>query len=366
MKDHFTLHIRGVGHWTNKLNQLFEDEYKKQTEQTSHDSVRGGASALKQRLNGLKATMKRSFNSWNETRREKRERNESGLGEFAEYMKEHEAEALKKRREERMKKRETKLNQIKLELEDHKGETKSFRKHLNMRNAKSVRYKPVENEPAQSGSNPRKLVLPEPLEIFVDGPFGSPSSNIYRAEHAVLIGTGIGKFHILVTINFTVSFCEGITPFASILQSIMHRYWSSKTVCPQCSYSWTSENITNMFNLRKVDFFWINRDHTSFEWFVNLLSQLEIEQQEQGGHMKRFLDMHMYVTSALQRNDMKAVALQMALDILHKKEERDLITGKYFLSQSSILTSDPQYYTSLRLFYHNDRLNHKSNLNIQS
>ena len=35
----------------------------------------------------------------------------------------------------------------------------------------------------------------------------------------------------------------------------------------------------------------------------------------------------MYVTSALQKTDMKAVALQMALDILHKKEERDLITG---------------------------------------
>ena len=51
------------------------------------------------------------------------------------------------------------------------------------------------------------MTLLEPLEIFVDGPFGSPSSNIYRAEHAVLIGTGIG-----------------ITPFASILQSIMHRY----------------------------------------------------------------------------------------------------------------------------------------------
>ena len=51
------------------------------------------------------------------------------------------------------------------------------------------------------------MTLLEPLEIFVDGPFGSPSSNIYRAEHAVLIGTGIG-----------------VTPFASILQSIMHRH----------------------------------------------------------------------------------------------------------------------------------------------
>jgi len=43
--------------------------------------------------------------------------------------------------------------------------------------------------------------------------------------------------------------------------------------------------------------------------------------------MSRFLDMHMYVTSALQRTDMKAVALQLALDILHEKEDRDLITG---------------------------------------
>lgn len=97
-------------------------------------------------------------------------------------------------------------------------------------------------------------------------------------------------------------------------------------------------------NLRKVDFFWINRDQRSFEWFINLLSQLEIEQAELGGAMERFLDMvkvlnfeisimtikslqHMYITSALQRTDMKAVSLQLALDLLHEKEKRDLITG---------------------------------------
>ena len=82
-----------------------------------------------------------------------------------------------------------------------------------------------------------------------------------------------------------------------------------------------------MFNLRKVDFIWINREHKSFEWFVSLLSQLEAEQREQGGEMSDFLEMHMYVTSALQRTDMKAVALQMALDILHQKEDKDLLTG---------------------------------------
>lgn len=51
----------------------------------------------------------------------------------------------------------------------------------------------------------------KPLEIFIEGPYGAPSSHIFGAQHAILIGTGIG-----------------VTPFASILQSIMHRYWKGK------------------------------------------------------------------------------------------------------------------------------------------
>ncbi|ODM93630.1 NADPH oxidase 5 [Orchesella cincta] len=153
------------------------------------------------------------------------------------------------------------------------------------------------------------LAVGRPLEIYLDGPYGAPSSHIFRAEHAVLIATGIG-----------------VTPFASILQSIMHRYWASRICCPNCSFAWCGELPQSVLNLKKVDFFWINRDQRSFEWFVHLLSQLEIEQAESGA-MERFLDMHMYITSALQRTDMKAVGLQLALDLLHEKEKRDLITG---------------------------------------
>ena len=100
------------------------------------------------------------------------------------------------------------------------------------------------------------------MEILIDGPFGSPSSDIYRAEHAVLVATGIG-----------------VTPYASILQSVMFRHRN------KLRPSWASP----IFNLRKVDFFWINRDQACFEWFVNLLSQLEIEQAEEGGTMDRCL-----------------------------------------------------------------------------
>ena len=150
----------------------------------------------------------------------------------------------------------------------------------------------------------------KPLEIFLDGPYGAPSSHIFQAQHAVLIATGIG-----------------VTPFASILQSIMHRYWKARHSCPKCKFSWASEIPPTVMHLRKVDFFWINRDQRSFEWFVNLLSQLEMEQAELGDTMERFLEMHMYITSALQKHDMKAVSLQLAMDLVHQMEKRDLITG---------------------------------------
>uniref|UniRef100_A0A4W3IC88 NADPH oxidase 5 n=1 Tax=Callorhinchus milii TaxID=7868 RepID=A0A4W3IC88_CALMI len=144
-----------------------------------------------------------------------------------------------------------------------------------------------------------------PLPCYLDGPYGTPTRTIFASEHAVLIGAGIG-----------------ITPFASILQSIMYRM--RKQNCPNCNYSWC---LTVRVSLcLQVDFIWINRDQKSFEWFVSLLTKLEMDQadQEPDG---RFLEMHMYMTSALSKNDMKALGLQMALDLLAKKEKRDSITG---------------------------------------
>ncbi|MEQ2192913.1 hypothetical protein XENOCAPTIV_019648, partial [Xenoophorus captivus] len=77
---------------------------------------------------------------------------------------------------------------------------------------------------------------------------------------------------------------------------------------------------------KQVDFIWINRDQKSFEWFVSLLTKLEMDQAD-GEPEGQFLEMHMYMTSALSKNDMKAIGLQMALDLLAKKEEKDSITG---------------------------------------
>ncbi|XP_028307631.1 NADPH oxidase 5 [Gouania willdenowi] len=164
---------------------------------------------------------------------------------------------------------------------------------------------PFKEVPNKFGENHRFCHI----RCYVDGPYGTPTRQIFASEHAVLIGAGIG-----------------ITPFASILQSIMYRYRRRKQNCPNCSYSWCENIKDSDMKLRKVDFIWINRDQKSFEWFVSLLTKLEMDQADEEPE-GRFLEMHMYMTSALSKNDMKAIGLQMALDLLAKKENRDSITG---------------------------------------
>uniref|UniRef100_A0A8C5YYT3 NADPH oxidase 5 n=1 Tax=Marmota marmota marmota TaxID=9994 RepID=A0A8C5YYT3_MARMA len=152
------------------------------------------------------------------------------------------------------------------------------------------------------------------IKCYIDGPYGTSTRRIFASEHAVLIGAGIG-----------------ITPFASILQSIMHRHQKRKHVCPSCQHSWMEGLQDHDMKLHKVDFIWINRDQRSFEWFVSLLTKLEMDQAQEAQDGRRgtdhFLELHMYMTSALGKNDMKAIGLQMALDLLAKKEKKDSITG---------------------------------------
>ncbi|CAN8027832.1 unnamed protein product, partial [Ixodes persulcatus] len=147
-------------------------------------------------------------------------------------------------------------------------------------------------------------------QVRIDGPYGSSSRHIFRAQHAVLIAAGIG-----------------VTPFASILQSIMYRYYQARSTCPRCHHCWVEKLPHSIMKLRKVDFIWINRTQQSLEWFVRMLSDLEMEQAMFGDVLERFLDIHIYITSALDRTDMKAVGLHMALDLLHQKDKRCLITG---------------------------------------
>ncbi|KAJ4987341.1 ferric reductase like transmembrane component [Stagonosporopsis vannaccii] len=124
-----------------------------------------------------------------------------------------------------------------------------------------------------------RQILPR---VYIDGPFGSASEDVFKFEVAVLVGAGIG-----------------VTPFASILKSIWYRmnYPQSRT------------------RLRKVYFFWICRDFGSFEWFRSLL--LAIEAQDLDDH----IEIHTYLTAKIKADDATNIMINDA------NAEQDAITG---------------------------------------
>ncbi|KAL4216474.1 NADPH oxidase 5 [Mactra antiquata] len=147
-------------------------------------------------------------------------------------------------------------------------------------------------------------------QCYVDGPYGTCMREIFNTEHAVLIGSGIG-----------------VTPMASILQSVWYRLSATKQCCLKFEHVWYPKDDSGIMKLQKLDFIWINRDQKSFEWFLTLLNQIEFEQSRHRGVLENCIQMHMYMTAAQKKTDMKGMILQVALDLMYEKCHRDLITG---------------------------------------
>ncbi len=85
----------------------------------------------------------------------------------------------------------------------------------------------------------------------------------------------------------------------------------------------------NKLNLKKIDFIWITREQRSLEWFISMLSQMEIQQRKysenDGSNM--FMESHLYVTSAKKQSDLKALSLQYTLDAIYSQEDNRFIDG---------------------------------------
>lgn len=157
-------------------------------------------------------------------------------------------------------------------------------------------------QPAAPQAHLTASVLPQ---VMVDGPFGSASEDVFNHEVAMLFCAGIG-----------------CTPFASVLKSIWYRL----------SYP------EGAFRLRKVYFFWVQRDTKSFEWFQDLLKAIEEEDEmrmemvaeEYGSQYSlanlnprysrdQMIEIHTYLTGKLSMMQMEHVHMN--------EEELDPITG---------------------------------------
>jgi NADPH oxidase len=116
--------------------------------------------------------------------------------------------------------------------------------------------------------------------LRIDGPYGAPAEDVFENEIAVLIGTGIG-----------------VTPWASILKNI-----------------WHLRNGPNPpTRLRRVEFIWVCKDTSSFEWFQTLLSSLEQQSSEAarvpGSGGIEFLKIHTYLTQKLDMDTTQNIVL---------------------------------------------------------
>lgn len=113
---------------------------------------------------------------------------------------------------------------------------------------------------ATTNNGSLQRILPR---LYIDGPFGSASEDVFKFETAILVGAGIG-----------------VTPFASILKSIWYRM--------------SNPNPANRSRLRKVYFFWVCRDFGSLEWFKSLLLAIEAQDREHNIeiHAVRHLYLH--------------------------------------------------------------------------
>jgi predicted ferric reductase/Ca2+-binding EF-hand superfamily protein len=128
------------------------------------------------------------------------------------------------------------------------------------------------------------MPIPPALSAYVDGPYGTPSTHIFRCQRPVLVAAGIG-----------------VTPFASVLKSILERLRLGDGAVPE-----------------RIHFVWVCRDHQAFGWFAELLAEIEAE------FPKRF-DFSVYMDAG--ERDIKSTVLRIAMDLLYARTRKDLMTG---------------------------------------
>ncbi|KAJ0410765.1 hypothetical protein ATCC90586_001394 [Pythium insidiosum] len=132
--------------------------------------------------------------------------------------------------------------------------------------------------------------------IFIDGPIGAPSQEYFRHRTVMFIGAGIG-----------------VTPFASILRSIVHQWEAFR--CPCCH----AVTIPKTFRLQKIYFYWITREQEALTWFSETMNQLA--ELDTGNR----LEIHNYFSPLKDEN---VIAPLRALQtFIHDTDGQDIISG---------------------------------------
>ena len=126
-------------------------------------------------------------------------------------------------------------------------------------------------------------------KIKVQGPFGGGNQDWYKFEIAVMIGAGIG-----------------ITPYASILNDLVYG---------------TSTNKFSGVACRKVYFLWICPSHRNYEWFIDVLRDVE------ENDITNVLDIHIFITQFFHKYDLRTTMLYICENHFQRLSKKSLFTG---------------------------------------
>jgi dual oxidase len=128
-----------------------------------------------------------------------------------------------------------------------------------------------------------------PPKIRIEGPFGGGNQDWYKFEIAVMVGGGIG-----------------VTPYASILNDLVFG---------------TSTNRYSGVACKKVYFLWICPSHRYFEWFIDVLRDVERKD------VTNVLEMHIFITQFFHKFDLRTTMLYICENHFQRLAKRSMFTG---------------------------------------
>ncbi|XP_034946208.1 dual oxidase isoform X2 [Chelonus insularis] len=126
-------------------------------------------------------------------------------------------------------------------------------------------------------------------KIRIEGPFGGGNQDWYKFEVAVMVGGGIG-----------------VTPYASMLNDLVFG---------------TSTNRYSGVACKKVYFLWICPSHKHFEWFIDVLRDVERKD------VTDVLEIHIFITQFFHKFDLRTTMLYICENHFQRLSKKSIFTG---------------------------------------
>ncbi|XP_043467959.1 dual oxidase isoform X1 [Leptopilina heterotoma] len=126
-------------------------------------------------------------------------------------------------------------------------------------------------------------------KIRIEGPFGGGNQDWYKFEVAVMVGGGIG-----------------VTPYASMLNDLVFG---------------TSTNRYSGVACKKVYFLWICPSHKHFEWFIDVLRDVERKD------VTDVLEVHIFITQFFHKFDLRTTMLYICENHFQRLSKKSIFTG---------------------------------------